>query len=141
LRQLVAKYPVTLYSSSDCAPCDSARKLLTARGVPFSEKTIGTARDALALRTLSGNNAVPFLTIGAQHLLGFSVSEWTQYLNAAGYPQSSTLPANYRPSPAVPLAPLETPAAPASAPEPAAPALPVIPATNTGPGNPAGIRF
>ena len=37
LRQVVAKYPVVLYTSSDCAPCGAGRSLLTSRGVPFNE--------------------------------------------------------------------------------------------------------
>lgn len=142
LRQLAGKYPVTLYSSSNCAPCDSGRKLLAARGVPFSEKTISTAQDAEALQKLSGSNAVPFLTIGAQHLAGFSASEWTQYLNAAGYPESSNLPASYRQPPAAPLVAPDNPATPSASPStPEPPALPAVTAPAIGPNNPAGIRF
>ena len=142
LRQVVGKYPVTLYTSSNCAPCDSGRKLLAARGVPFSEKTINTAQDADALQKLSGGNSVPFLTIGAQHVAGFSASEWAQYLNAAGYPESSRLPTGYRAPPATPLAAPEKPAAPE--PRTAAPAEPVLPPVATpkvSPNNPAGIQF
>ncbi len=143
LRQVVARYPVTLYSSSQCAPCDSGRKLLAARGVPFSEKTVSTAQDAEALQKLSGSNGVPFLTIGAQHVAGFSASEWTQYLNAAGYPESSKLPTNYRAAPATPMVAPEKPAAPApdTAAPVAPPLLPAITAPAVSPDNPAGIRF
>ncbi|MBE0473199.1 glutaredoxin domain-containing protein [Rhodoferax sp.] len=143
LRQVVGKYPVTLYSSSGaCAPCDSARKLLTARGVPFSEKTIGTAQDAEALQKLSGGNAVPFLTIGTQHVAGFSTSEWTEHLNAAGYPQSNQLPANYRQAPPAPLVAPANPAAPEPATSaPAEPLLPSVTAPQTSPDNPAEIKF
>jgi len=142
LRQVVGKYPVTLYSSSQCAPCDSGRKLLAARGVPYSEKTISTAQDAEALQKLSGSNAVPFLTIGTQHVAGFSASEWTQYLNAAGYPESSKLPASYRAPTATPMVTVEKPAAPeAGNAAPAAPDLPAITAPAISPDNPAGIKF
>ena len=34
LRQVVSRFPVTLYTSSDCAPCNSGRNLLNARGIP-----------------------------------------------------------------------------------------------------------
>src|SRR3990167_5668633 len=37
LRQVVTKYPVTLYTSPKCAPCDMGRSLLVSRGVPFNE--------------------------------------------------------------------------------------------------------
>jgi glutaredoxin len=142
LRQVVGKYPVTLYTSSQCAPCDSGRSLLVARGVPFSEKTITTPQDAGALQNLSGKNSLPFLTIGAQHVSGFSASEWTQYLSAAGYPESSKLPAGYRASPAAPLVAPEKPVVPAAtAAAPAEPALPAITAPKPNPANPAGIQF
>src|SRR5665647_1887765 len=43
LRQVATKYPVTLYSSSNCEPCNAARALLSGRGIPFAEKTITSA--------------------------------------------------------------------------------------------------
>lgn len=142
LRQVVGKFPVTLYTGNSCAPCDSGRSLLVARGVPFSEKTITTAQDADALQKLSGNNSLPLLTIGAQHVAGFSASEWSQYLNAAGYPVSSKLPASYRAPPAGPLVASEKPLAPAaSTTAPAGPVLPAITAPKPNPANPAGIQF
>jgi glutaredoxin len=143
LRQVMAKYPVTLYTSSNCAPCDSGRSLLHSRGVPFSEKTVTTAQDADALQRLSDSTSLPFLTIGAQHVAGFSSTEWVQYLNAAGYPERSKLPAGYRSPAATPLTQPEKPAAP-DTPAPAAQAArpaaaPVSPRPD--PNNPAGIQF
>lgn len=144
LRQLAAKYPVTLYSGDNCGPCNSARSLLTSRGIPFSEKTVTSAEDSQALQRISGETALPFMTIGSQQLKGFSDAEWTQYLNAAGYPASSVLPASYRAPAATPLT--TTAAAPAAAPAngaaagPAANAAPVRPAAQPN-ANPAGIKF
>lgn len=143
LRQVVTKYPVTLYTSTKCVPCDSGRGLLNSRGVPFSEKTVTTAQDADALQRMSGSTSLPFLTIGAQHVAGYSPSEWSQYLNAAGYPERSKLPSGYRSPAATPLTVPEKPAA-AEAPAPAAQiprpaAAPVAPRAN--PNNPAGIQF
>jgi glutaredoxin len=142
LRQVALKYPVVLYSAENCAPCVGARSMLTSRGIPFSEKTVSTAQDNEALQHLSGEASLPFLTIGSQQLKGFSDAEWTQFLDAAGYPKSSTLPASYRapaPAPLVAVTPAVSPAKAASAPDarPARPA-PVAPAANN---NPAGIRF
>lgn len=140
LRQVAQKYPVTLYTSENCSPCQSARSLLITRGVPFSEKTVTTADDSQALLRLSGENSLPFATLGGQQLKGFSDAEWTQFLNAAGYPAVSKLPSTYRQSAATPLvtvaaAPATTaPAAPARA---AAPTPPPTPAA----ANPSGIRF
>lgn len=141
LRQIASKYPVTLYTGENCGPCVSARSMLTTRGVPFTEKTVITAEDSQALQRISGDNALPFATIGGQQLKGFSDSEWTQFLNAAGYPAASVLPANYRQAPATPLVAVTT--APSAAPNAAAPARPAAPTAQEAPapGNPAGIRF
>lgn len=144
LRQVVSRYPVTLYSASECAPCNAGRNLLNSRGVPFTEKTVNTAQDSEALKRLSGDTSLPFMTIGSQQLKGFSDTEWTQFLDAAGYPKQSALPSGYRrpaPAPLVTVKAAEPAAAtpaPANRRQPAAPeAIPVTPPTD----NPAGIRF
>ncbi len=145
LRRVAGQYPVTLYTGDNCGPCGSARSMLTARGIPFTERTVTTNEDTQALRRLSGESMLPFATIGSQQLKGFSDAEWTQFLDAAGYPKSSVLPANYRLPAPTPLVAVNTPA-PAAAAQPgaaraaAAPApTPVTPAAT--PDNPAGIRF
>lgn len=147
LRQIANRFPVTLYTGADCEPCVSARNLLVNRGVPFTERTIGSNEDIDALKRLSGNTGLPFGTIGRQQLHGYSDTEWTQYLDAAGYPKQSKLPANYRRPAATPLTAAK-PVEPATATEDAsatraAPrARPVPePATGPSPSNPAGIRF
>lgn len=143
LRQTVSRFPVTLYTSADCAPCDSARSLLKSRGVPFTERTVNTNQDIDVLKSLSGNASLPFGTIGGQHLNGFLDTEWTQYLDAAGYPKKSQLPSNYRQPAATPLVaikPLQAaPTAPAAPRE--APPRPERTDSGTDPSNPAGIRF
>ena len=142
LRKVTGQYPVTLYSGENCGPCASARSLLTTRGVPFAEKTIATNEDMQALQRISGDSSLPFLTIGSQQLKGFSDAEWTQFLDAAGYPKSSVLPASYRQAPATPLVTVAPPPAPGTttAARPATPAAPSTPVTPP-PSNPAGIRF
>lgn len=148
LRQVVNKYPVTLYTSNNCAPCNSGRSLLASRGIPFAEKTVTTPEDAQALQRISGESALPFLTIGAQQIKGYSDSEWTQFLDAAGYPKSSALPTAYRNHAATPLVMVQKPAPDAptedsqAAPDAVAPAnaQPSHPATNNA-SNPAGIQF
>ena len=141
LRKVVGKYPVTLYTGDNCGPCLSARSLLTTRGIPFAEKTVTSFEDTQALQRLSGDNSLPFLTIGSQQLKGFSDAEWTQFLDAAGYPKSTVLPANYRQAAATPLvaAAAVAPAARSGVAPASAPAGVVTPAP-TG-ENPAGIRF
>jgi glutaredoxin len=87
LRQVNSRFPVTLYSSRDCAPCNSGRNLLNARGIPYVEKTVDTSQDSDALRRLTGELSLPVLTIGTQQIKGYSDTEWTKYLDAAGYPK------------------------------------------------------
>jgi glutaredoxin len=141
LSQAVGRFPVTLYTTSNCGPCGPARTLLSSRGIPFSERTISTNEDVEALMRISGENSLPFLTIGGQKIKGYSDAEWTQYLDAAGYPSSSKLPSNYRSPAAAPLVAIQKPeivAPPART--AAAPAAPAPAQENTG-ANPAGIRF
>ena len=138
LRQVAQKYPVTLYTGENCGPCQSARSMLITRGVPFSEKTVSTIEDSQALQRLSSDNSLPFATIGNQQLKGFSDAEWTQFLNAAGYPAASVLPSTYRQPAATPL--VTVAAAPATVTAPArAAAQPPQPAPAA--ANPSGIRF
>jgi len=141
LRQIVAKYPVTLYSANDCKPCDEGRILLRARGVPFSEKTVNTPDDTKAFERLFSSNALPFLTIGAQQLKGLVAAEWQQYLSFAGYPATSQLPAGYRDQAPQPLVAQRTTQAPTPAASAAASAqrTPLPPGPT--PANPAGIQF
>lgn len=151
LRQIASRFPVTLYTGESCSPCQQARQLLVQRGVPFTERSVNTNDDLDALRRLSGESALPFGTIGRQQLKGFSDAEWTQYLDAAGYPAQSRLPKGYTQPAATPLAPTKAPAASApDAPQEAASAPtgrlrrqapPPPPPGGPTPSNPAGIRF
>ncbi|MCG2593731.1 glutaredoxin family protein [Ramlibacter sp. XY19] len=103
LRTAAGKYPVTLYTGEGCGPCTPARDFLASRGIPYTERTVNSNEDAAALRKLSGDLRVPFLTIGSQQLRGYSETEWTQYLDAAGYPKTSQLPPSYRNPPPAPI--------------------------------------
>ena len=144
LRQVATKYPVTLYSGPNCVPCGTGRSFLSQRGIPFSEKSVSSPEDIEALGRISGGSAsLPLLTVGGQQLKGYSEHEWSQFLDAAGYPRSSQLPASYRQPAATPLVTATTvrpPETAAADPAPAAPApAPRAPAP-TG-SNPAGITF
>lgn len=151
-----AKYPVTLYTASDCAPCDMGRNLLKQRGIPFTEKTVNTSEDAQAFQKLSTAGRLPLLMLGAQAVGGFAAGEWNGYLDAAGYPKTSALPPGYRPAPAEPLAPPRTADAQATptAGTAGTPATPVteagepparkprpVPPRKVDDNNPAGIKF
>ncbi len=141
LRQVVQRYPVTLFVAPECQPCDAGRQFLRQRGVPFAEKLVATADDSAALQRMTGSTGLPSITVGAQVLRGWQREEWAAYLDAAGYPKESRLPANFPQGQAEPLtAPRQTAPAPAAA-TPAAPAptVPDIPAAP--PPAPGGIRF
>lgn len=137
LRQAVTRFPVTLYTGNACSPCATGRTLLTTRGVPFNERIVSSPEDIDALQRLSGEIELPLLTVGNQQIKGYSESEWGQFLNAAGYPRTSQLPASYRNPPPQPLAP--KPAAPAAAEN--RPQAPTQFPVQVPPSNPAGIRF
>ena len=143
LRQVVSKYPVTLYTASNCTPCNAGRAQLSSRGVPFNERTVTTSEDAEALQRLSGESSLPFLTIGAQQIKGYSDAEWTQFLNAAGYPAASQLPTGYRNPAAAPLVAVQkqapAPKAEDTPPEVKPAEIRRAPVDNT--ANPAGIKF
>lgn len=148
LQQVVSKYPVTLYTTTNCGPCESGRRLLLQRGVPHAEKTVVTNDDLAAFSRISKEGGLPLLTIGGQQIKGFADTEWSAYLDAAGYPKQSALPATYRPAAPAPLSPLKI--APASAaaatgaaeePAPAPRKRPTPPPSTDRNTNPAGIRF
>jgi glutaredoxin len=138
LRTVTQRFPVTLYTGKDCAPCNAGRSLLSTRGIPFTERTVESNEDIEALKRLAGETSLPLATVGGQQIKGFSESEWSQTLDLAGYPKTSQLPSGYRnPAPS----PLVARAAPAPAPAAAAPAPAPVAAPAANPNNPAGIRF
>ena len=138
LRQVANKYPVALYTASKCGPCDSARDMLNSRGIPFTERTVNTPEDAESLQRISGDTSLPFVTLGGQRLKGFTDSEWTQYLDAAGYPKTSVLAAGYKNPAPTPLVAIQKPVAPPSKVEEKL-APPPVPAKTA--DNPNGIIF
>jgi glutaredoxin len=138
LRQVAARYPVTLYSGTDgCEPCNGARQFLRQRGIPYAEKQIQSPEDTQALQRIAGSTDIPTLTIGGQVLRGLAPDVWSSYLDAAGYPRESRLPASYQYATATPI--VERRDATSVVPPPAAPAptRPAEPAV----ANPSGIKF
>ena len=142
LRQVVARYPVTLYTIADCPPCDNARALLRQRGIPHAERLVVTEQDAEALLRLTGSRDAPTLTIGQQALRGLAPESWNAYLDSAGYPRESRLPPGYQSAAATPLTERREPVrAGAAATQPRAQAESETPAeAATAPATP-GIRF
>ena len=141
LKQASQRFPVMLYTTGDCEPCDSARNLLRQRGIPHAEKLVISPEDGEALAKVSGARDAPTLTIGAQALRGYSAELWNSYLDSAGYPRESRLPANYQFPSASPLTERRDAVPPqvANRRQPAAPAIPVTPTPE--PASPTGIKF
>lgn len=112
--------PVTLYAGPNCAPCDFGRKMLTERGIPFSEKTVATNDDITQFNKATGATQLPVLMVGGKKQQGYSVDQWSSALTTAGYPTTNKLPKTYKNPPAEPLVAAAAPAAPAdkSAPPP-----------------------
>jgi glutaredoxin len=141
LAQAVKTSPVTLYTTTQCAPCEDARTMLKTRGIPYTEKTVVTNDDIAKLKQIAGDQQLPFLTVGSRKQKGFDSNTWDGMLNAAGYPQSNRLPPDYRNPP------------PESAAQKAKPAAAVAPAAADRPGDalpdtpppagnaPPGFRF
>jgi len=131
------RYPVNLFSTRDCGPCDQARGWLKARGIPYSEYSVTSEADVKALISRFGDRNLPVVTFGRQVVRGYSAGELQSWADAAGYPAQSRL-AGYAWPTAVPLAPpsavdaaqadgAEAEASPAPAPPPPAPAPPPKP--------------
>lgn len=139
LRQPATRYPVTLYVvPKDCNACDSGRTLLRERGIPFNERQIVSGEDVEALKRLTGAAEAPVLTVGSQVLRGLSADLWNQYLDAAGYPRESRLPASYAFPRATPLTERRDAARQTG---PATPAAATPPAPTPTPSGAGGIRF
>lgn len=137
LQRVSARYPVVLYAGEDCEPCDSGRKLLQRRGVPYTERMVVSADDADALVQRTGARSLPALGVGAQVVRGYSEVDWAAYLDAAGYPRESRLPAGWTAPAATPLAARTLPAAAPPAEATAAAPPPRLPP----PPAPGTIRF
>lgn len=103
LRQAVQRYPVTLYTTVNCDPCESAKQMLRRRGVPYTERQVLTSADSEALSKLTGGREAPAASIGAQVMRGYSADLWNSYLDAANYPKESRLPKGYSWPAATPL--------------------------------------
>lgn len=134
LQAVASRFPVTLYTGADCAPCDSGRQLLQQRGIPYAERLVATNDDIAALQRLTGGRTVPALTVGGQALRGFLDTDWHGTLDLAGYPKESKLPRGWQPPPSAPVVARAAVEAASAPPRP--PAEP-----SASPSGSAGIRF
>lgn len=65
--------PVTLYTTPFCGYCAAAKRLLTTKGVAFSEIDVSRdpARRAEMIQRAQGGRTVPQIFIGDTHIGGF----------------------------------------------------------------------
>ena len=107
--------PVKLYSTGACEACDSARELLNARGVPFSEVNVEDEASITELKKTVGSASVPTLVVGSRVQKGYEEGLYHRALDAAGYPKAGSAPPRNQtqPKPGEPLEdePEEAPAA------------------------------
>ena len=143
LQRIVSQYPVTFYASSKCPPCDTARQMLQSRGIPYSEKTVETSEDILTLQKREGVQQLPVLKVGSKQLVGFTQSDWLAYLDAAGYPATSSLPPSYKQPSPTPLVTPEARSTTSSEPLRLQADTPsnVSPAPSPTPATPPGFKF
>lgn len=87
VQQAVKRFPVTLWTFPDCAPCNDARSHLGRRQVPYTERNV--QRDPEALKKITGSNEAPVLLVGTKPLKGYLASDWDAALDEAGYPRSA----------------------------------------------------
>ena len=103
LRIAVERFPVTLYTTASCAPCESARAFLRRRGVPHAERTVTFKEEAERMQRDGLGTSFPVATFGRSVQRGFDAAAWTVVLDASGYPAQSRLPSNWKYAAAQPL--------------------------------------
>ena len=111
LQNAMKTYPVTLYTAGNCgSPCSEGRSYLNKRGVPFTEKTVNTADDAVKFKKDMGTDQLPLLVVGNSKQAQWQQDAWEGALSAAGYPSQSLLPPGYKNPAPVAVAPQAAPA-------------------------------
>jgi glutaredoxin len=105
LRRVAERHPVVLYTTAPCAPCESARDLLRARGIPYVERTVTTNEDVEQLQRIAGTSRLPVLAVGRQLERSFEPGAWNALLDLAGYPRTSLLTRGWQGPAPTPLAP------------------------------------
>lgn len=96
LRTAMARFPVVLYTTDECAACTQVRAMLMGRGVPFAEKTISTQKEIAQLKDQGLGDRLPVITVGRKTLREFSPHDLQLELTAAGYPEKSVLPPHWK---------------------------------------------
>ena len=70
------KPEVKVYSTETCPWCQRAKEYLTEKGVKFEAIDVGKDREALdKMIEMSGQMAVPVISIGKDYVIGFNQKE------------------------------------------------------------------
>lgn len=84
---------VTLYMIPNCPPCDSVRRYLDRRGVPFSEVNIAhQPKERAVMKRTTGYVSVPTVVVGKTAINGFNPGWLGSELTKAGYKQKPAHP-------------------------------------------------
>ena len=92
LQKARKEFPVTLYSAPGCDLCNDARKLLNARGVPFTEISVTSSEQIEEFKKTVGGTSVPAIVIGSTVQQGYGETVYQRLLDDAGYPKTGELP-------------------------------------------------
>ena len=69
VRSAASRFPVRLYTSRNCEPCEAARAHLIQRGVPFTEKMLTNGGDLAAFKQLGFTESkVPAVSVGRERV-------------------------------------------------------------------------
>ena len=89
-----AKFPVTLYMTPRCSPCDAVRAHLKRRKIPFTEIDVSEKNPQAQeeMRQKVQEVAVPTITVGSKIMRGYIDSLLDGELDQAGYPKLPVKP-------------------------------------------------
>jgi len=127
LQRARTQFPITLYTAPGCEGCTEARKMLNARGLPFTEVSVATEEQVEALKKAAGSATVPTMIVGRTVQRGFESGVYQGLLDSAGYPAQGALPPRKQiepeaPKPELPeVKPVELPERPTGPYAPGAP--------------------
>ena len=101
LQEARKNFPVKLYSAPSCEPCNRARSLLNARGIPFAETSVHDLETIDELKKAADTDRVPALVVGSDVVKGYDEGSYNVALDAAGYPKAGVLKPRNQQAPAV----------------------------------------
>ncbi|HTD05972.1 glutaredoxin family protein [Undibacterium sp.] len=77
-------YKLTLYGTSTCQHCQSARAYLRQAGVPFNDSIIDQSSEAAKLYQQLGEQAVPVLVSENKIFVGFNPARYAEMVKISG---------------------------------------------------------